>query len=257
MKLSVVIITHNEEQNIGRCIDSVQDIASEIIVLDSFSTDQTESICKAKGVIFQQRTWEGFSAAKNFANTLATGDVILSLDADEALSPQLRQNIKTTCETMHDDAYMINRLTQYCGTWIRHGGWYPDRKIRLFKRGICAWAGDVHENLIFTNTPAIARVQGDILHYSFSKIDTHIKKIMTYATLSARRDLDRGKRYNFVMHGVIKPWFAFINMYFFKRGFLDGFYGWVIACNSAFEKFLRYAKYVEIKRNNKNRSSLN
>jgi len=251
MKLSVVIITHNEEKNIGRCLESVDKLADEIIVVDSFSTDRTELICREKGVTFVQRPWEGFSAAKNFANGLAKGDFILSLDADEALSPDLRENLETLKQNITNDAYSINRLTQYCGKWIRHGGWYPDSKIRLFRRGSCSWTGDVHEELVFKKAPKQGYIKGDILHYSFYSIDNHVKKTTLYAALAAQRDYERGKRYYFLLHGVVKPWFAFNRMYIQKLGFLDGFYGWVIAVISAFEKFFRYAKYQELKRKNK------
>ena len=252
MKLSVVIITHNEEQNIGRCLDSIGTLADEIIVLDSFSTDQTESICKSKGVLFYQRAWMGFSHAKNFANSLATGSHILSLDADEAVSPELYNVIQEIKKNPLYDAYEISRLTQYCGKWIRHGGWYPDVKIRIFKKEACQWVGGVHEELVFNTPPKITHLSGDLLHYSYRTVDTHLRKILTYCTLAVQHDIERGKKYNLFLHGIIKPWFAFVRMYFLRLGFMDGFYGWVIACISCFEKFLRYAKYRELK--NKSRS---
>lgn len=250
MKLSVVIITYNEEKNIARCIDSVVNVADEIIVVDSFSTDQTESICRQKGVIFVQRKWEGFSSTKNFANHLATGEFILSLDADEALSPELRANLASLKLALTADAYSINRLTQYCGKWIRHGGWYPDSKVRLFRKGSGSWQGDIHEALVFNNPPKRAHVRGDILHYSFYNVDSHVKKTIAYATLAAQRDWQRGKRYSLLSHGVVKPWFVFVSMYIFKGGFRDGRYGWIIAVISAFEKFFRYVKYQDFKRSN-------
>ena len=145
--LSVVIITFNEERNIARCINSVKDIADEIVVVDSYSTDNTKNICSNFDVIFIQRKWEGFSAAKNFANSMSKNDWILSLDADEVLSDQLRETIKNLKFKNEFSYCSFNRLTNYCGSWIRHSNWYPDKKLRLFNRKNSEWSGLIHEEL--------------------------------------------------------------------------------------------------------------
>ncbi|RLD77314.1 MAG: glycosyltransferase family 2 protein, partial [Bacteroidetes bacterium] len=148
-KLSAVIITQNEEQNIGRCIDSLKGVADDIVVVDSGSTDNTEAICKEKGARFFYNKWEGYIEQKNFANDLAEHKYILSVDADEALSGQLRDSILEAKESLKADGYEMNRLTNYCGTWIRHGGWYPDRKLRLFHRDKFEWGGEkIHEAMV-------------------------------------------------------------------------------------------------------------
>ena len=148
LKLSVVIITLNEEKNIERCLQSVKDIADEIIVVDSYSDDRTEEICSEFGVKFIQQKFKGYVDQKNDGNALASHDYILSLDADEALSEELAASISQVKENWQFDAYAMNRLTSYCGKWIRHSGWYPDRKSRLFDRRKARWTGHlVHERV--------------------------------------------------------------------------------------------------------------
>ena len=137
--LSVVIITYNEERNIGRCLDSIKDIADDIVVVDSFSTDKTEEICIPYNVNFIKRSWEGYSLTKNFANKQAKHDWIFSIDADEALSEELKHSIMQAKKIGINQTYEICRLTNYCGHWIRHSGWYPDIKLRIFDRGTSDW----------------------------------------------------------------------------------------------------------------------
>src|SRR6185312_8761206 len=177
-KISVVIITKNEEKNIGRCIDSVKDIADDIIVIDSFSTDKTEEICKSKGARFVQHAFEGHIEQKNYATSLTEYPHVLSLDADEALDDTLKKSIAEVKENWKYDGYEMNRLTNYCGTWIKHCGWYPDRKLRLFDKTKGKWGGiNPHDKFELQPNSTISRLRGDILHYSYYTIDDHYKQI--------------------------------------------------------------------------------
>lgn len=247
MRLSAVIITFNEEKNIARCIDSLRPVADEIVVLDALSEDRTREILVEKGVVFEQRPWAGFSDSKNYAHKRVTGDYILSIDADEALSPELQQSIMAFKRKPDADILELNRLTNYCGAWIRHGGWYPDYKYRLFRTGLASWQGSVHEQLVFPASSRVIRLKGDIYHYSYPTIESHTRKMFHYASLGAERDFAKGKRMNLLVHGLLKPWFAFFKRYVLRGGMFDGYYGFVIAVNSGFERFIKYARYRELK----------
>ena len=251
IKLSAVIITKNEEKNIALCLESLKTVADEMIVLDSNSTDNTVAIASGIGAKVITRQWEGYSASKNFANSLTTGDYILSIDADEALSTELQQAILAFKSQPGADACDVNRLTNYCGKWIRHSGWYPEYKTRIFKKEAATWTGSIHEELTFLNNPKVIRLQGDLLHYSYPTVESHLKKIYTYASLAAEKDFAKGKKYNLFLHGLVKPQFMFVRKFFIKLGFLDGGWGLVIAVISAFERFLRYVRYRELKQMSK------
>jgi glycosyltransferase involved in cell wall biosynthesis len=178
LKLSVVIITRNEEKNIGRCLDSVMDIADDIVVVDSFSTDRTEEICKNKGARFFQHVFEGHIEQKNYAVTLTEYQNVLSLDADEALDDVLKKSIVAVKENLQYDGYEMNRLTNYCGTWIKHCGWYPDTKLRMFDKRKGKWGGtNPHDKFEMYQGSKTGKLKGDILHYSYYTIDDHYKQI--------------------------------------------------------------------------------
>ena len=243
MKLSAVIITFNEEKNIGRCIDSLLPVVDEIIILDSYSKDKTLEIITGKGLNCYQREWTDYSDAKNFANAKATGDYILSIDADEELSPALQQSIRQLKVGNPAKAYMVNRLTNYCGQWIYHCGWYPEYKLRIFKREGTHWKGAVHEDLVFASEPEIEKLKGDLYHYSYPTVDSHVKKVMQYARLTAENRYKKGKRYNLLWHGIFKPWVIFFKKYILQLGILDGYYGFVISVLTSFFHFLRYINY--------------
>lgn len=243
--LSAVIITGNEERNIGRCIDSLLPVVDEFVILDSFSTDGTVAVIHEKGLKCHRRQWEGYSDSKNYANNIARSEYILSIDADEALSPELQQSI-LAFKQRPADACELNRLTNYCGKWIRYSGWYPEYKLRIFRKGSAVWTGDVHEKLVFNETVDVVRLKGDLLHYSYPTVESHLRKIPGYASLAVKQDLEKGKRYYFLTHAVMKPGFMFIKKYFLKLGFMDGVYGFIIAGISAFERFIRYVKYLEL-----------
>ncbi|MHC1706555.1 MAG: glycosyltransferase family 2 protein [Bacteroidales bacterium] len=243
MKISVVIITFNEERNILRCIDSVTEIADEIIVIDSFSTDKTESICLEKGARFIKNPWPGYGAQKNFGNQQAVHDYILSLDADEALSLNLRTSIVALKDQQPQaDAYAMNRLTNYCGHWIRHCGWYPDRKIRLFDRRKVKWNLElVHEDLEMEKNTTVGFLKGDLLHYSFYTSDDHLRQVDNYSTLVARQFFEKGKKASWLKMIISGP-VRFVRDYFFRLGFLDGKAGFTVCRLSAKAARLKYSK---------------
>jgi len=242
MKLSVVVCTKNEEKNIGRCLTAVQSVADEIIIVDSMSTDRTEEIATSfPRVQFVKRAWKGFSQTKNEANLLATGDYILSLDADEELSPELQQELKALKPKLQG-VYTINRMTNYCGQWIRYSGWFPDRHLRLFPRGQATWEGHfVHEKLKARANLEITHLQGLVFHYSYYSMEEHRQRIESYSSLGAQELLSRGKK----IHKLslwINPLARFLKCYVFKLGFLDGYFGLVIAVLSAKAVYLKYSK---------------
>jgi (heptosyl)LPS beta-1,4-glucosyltransferase len=251
-KLTATIITLNEERNIGRCIDALKPFADEIIVLDSFSTDKTEEICRSKGVRFEQRNWEGYSASKNYLNRLAAHPYIFSVDADEAPDEELIRSILQEKEKGFRGAYSVNRLTNYCGKWIKHSGWYPDIKTRIFPKEGSIWKGEyVHEELIVSDNPSPKLLKGHLLHYSYYNFTEHRARADKYSLLTAQKFHAQGKRV-----GVLKPYISamgrFISMYFIKRGFLDGKMGCKIACISAQSNILKYKELIRLNREQNN-----
>lgn len=245
-KLSAVIITQNEERNIGRCIDSLTGVADEIVVVDSGSCDQTEQICKEKGTIFQHHDWAGFSCQKNYAETLASGDWVLSIDADEALSPALQAEVKELKQfTPQDQAFRLKRLTNFCGSWIRHCGWYPDAKVRIWPRGKASWAGSIHETIEFVSAPRITTLKGDLLHYSYYTIDELAARQPKYYTLGAQEALAKGKRCSAAALVARTAW-TFLRDYVIRLGFLDGYAGYVVCKMNAHYTFMKYATLREL-----------
>ena len=247
-KLSVVIITYNEEKNIGRCIDSVKNIADEIVILDSFSTDRTEEISMKKGVRFYQQAFLGYIEQKNKALEFAENNYVLCLDADEAIDPELGQSILEEKKDFSFKGYTMNRCTNYCGKFIRHGSWYPDRKLRLFDKQEAQWGGiNPHDKVEFSSKQKIKHLEGDILHFSYYSVEEHTKQNERFSTISAQAYLKMGKRSNrFKM--IFNPAWAFINGYFFRLGFLDGYYGFVIAKKVAQLTFLKYKKLYALQK---------
>lgn len=246
--LSVVIITLNEARNIKRCLDSVVPVADEIIVVDSFSTDETEALCQPyEQLRFVKHEWEGYVKQKNYANSLATCDLILSIDADEALSEELIKSIQTIKnQSVENKAYSMNRLMNYCGQWIRHGGWYPDVKVRIFGRGRAEWTGKkVHETLSLAQNTEIEHLNGDLLHYSFYSPEEHHHQMEKYATLSAEEMVENGKRSSVIAPYLHSGW-KFLRDFVFKAGFLDGGKGWTICKTNAYGVWYKYKKAREL-----------
>ena len=246
--LSVVIISFNEQENIGRCIDSVRKIADEILVLDSFSTDNTKEIATNKGAIVRQEKFQGYIQQKNFALELATHDLILSLDADEALDEVLAIAIAAEKHQFGFKAYSMNRCANYCGRFIRHGLWYPDKKIRLFDKRIANWGGtNPHDKIELKENVTIKHLKGDILHYSYNSIEEHMMQSNNFTTIAAASMYEKGQRSNWLKI-LVNPFWTFVHGYLIRLGFLDGFYGFVIAINSAHQTFLKYIKLYHLQR---------
>lgn len=246
-KISATIITLNEERNIGRCIDSLLGIVDEVIVVDSFSSDKTESICKSKGVKFIQTDWKGYAQTKNYANSLASYSYIYSIDADEELTPELQNSVLKEKEKGLNGLYSHNRLTNYCGSWIKNMGWYPDSKVRLFPKEFAQWSGEfVHEELTFSKSLKVTHLKGDLNHYSYYSTKEHRERADKYSILTAKKMHAKGKKASF-----FKPYLSslarFVSMYLLKFGFLDGKAGFIISKISAQSNIL---KYKELRRLN-------
>ncbi len=243
MTITAVIITHNEERIIGRCLQSLEGVADEIVVVDSGSTDATESICRQAGARFEHHDWENFSRQKNYANSLASCDWILSIDADESLSDALREQLSSLKANPLEDntVFSFNRLTNYCGHWIRHCGWYPDWCCRMWRNGIARWEGIIHEELHFEKDVCVRRLEGDMLHYSYNTVGDHVARLSKYAPLSAEKDFERGKRCG-VAAIALRPAWTFVRNYFFRGGMLDGWAGFTVCRLSATYTLVKYAE---------------
>lgn len=246
-RITAVVITFNEERNIGRCLESLMPVVDEVVVLDSFSSDATADICHQHGVRFVTHEWEGYVATKNYANSLASNDLILSIDADEALSPELAESILAIkSQDVEGMAFSMNRLMNYCGRWIKHGGWYPDIKVRIFDRRTVHWTGQkVHETLEIPEQTRIVHLKGDLLHYSFYTPEEHRLQMEKFAALSAEEMKEKGIRPSLLSAYIHTGW-KFLRDYVFKAGFLDGRLGWIIARNNAHGVWYKYIKAREL-----------
>lgn len=241
-QISVVIITLNEEANLERCIQSVAGIADEILVLDSHSTDGTVALAQRLGARVISQSFLGHREQKAKAIELATHDCVLSLDADEALSPELANAIMNAKNNWTHDGYYVNRLNRIGGQWIRHGGWYPDRKMRLFNRRSYVIAGvNPHDRFDPAPGATTTRLHGDLLHYTNDDLDSRVATINKFSTIAAQAFHKEGKRGNY-WRIIVKPTARFISEYLFKSGWRDGFYGYFIAKTSAQYVWLREVK---------------
>jgi glycosyltransferase involved in cell wall biosynthesis len=246
--ISVVIITLNEETNIERCILSVLDIADEIIVLDSLSIDRTKEICLQYHVRFIEQPFLGYIQQKNKALEFAKYSNVLAMDADEALSEDLKVSIKKVKKDWKSDGYYFNRLTNYCGKWIRHTDWYPDRKLRLFDKTKGKWEGiNPHDELILQPHCSQSFLKGDLNHYSYPSINHHMEVIQNFSTISAQEKYKMGEKANLIKV-IFNPTLKFFKSYLIKLGFLDGYYGFVICAMTAFSTFMKYVKLHELNR---------
>ncbi len=245
VKISVVIITYNEEKNIARCIDSVALVADEIVVVDSFSKDGTREICSAKHVTFVEHLFRNHIDQKNFAVTQATHQHVLSLDADEYLSPELTQSILEVKKTWPAEAYRMNRLSSYGNKWITHGSWYPDRKIRLWNKHEGSFGGEnPHDRVVLKRGVRVTHLQGDILHRAYKDSKETLEKIQRYSEIFACENA--GKKPSSIPQILGHTTFAFVKSYFIKRGFLDGYEGLMVAKAEANHVFYKYSKLYEV-----------
>ena len=232
-KISAVIITHNEGGNIERCLQSVRAVADEIVVVDSFSADNTEMICAQHNARFVQRKWDSYSGQKNYGNSIAEFDYILSLDADEELSPALAESIRWAKENWRHDVYFFNRLNFFGGRAVKHCGWYPNKQYRLFDRGKTKWNSHlVHEILEMTPQTSVGFLQGDLLHYTCKNKEEYAKRQRKYAALRAKELSEKGKTY-FPPTIWLMSAFRFFRTYILQLGFLEGSTGLFLSyCNA-------------------------
>ena len=248
MKISFCLITLNEEANLTRCLQSCADLADEIVVLDSGSTDATPAIARQFGARFEHQDWLGFVGQKNRVLSLATYDWVFSLDADEELSPELREEIRRIKSDAEPavSGFDLPRCVLYEGRWIRHGDWYPDRLVRLFRRGRARFAGGrVHERLEIEGR--IQPLRGDLHHYSFADGTDHRKRGEHYSRLWAQEKYEAGRRAG-VFAPALHAAFRWLRGYVLRGGFRDGPQGWRIARISAAETFLKYRLLRELQR---------
>lgn len=241
-KLSVIIITKNEAENIGPCLESVA-WADEIIVVDSGSTDATVEICRKHGAQVYVHDWQGFGVQKNRALSHATHEWVFSIDADERVSAELCAAIKTALLKKDGcPAYRVSRLSSYCGRFMHHSGWYPDHIVRLFRRDTARFSDAlVHESIEIQGKIGI--LQGELLHYSYKNLEQTLDKLNSYSTAAAKVQQQRGKQANLataVVHGL----WSFLRTYFFRAGFLDGREGFMLAVLNAEHSYYRYLKLM-------------
>jgi glycosyltransferase involved in cell wall biosynthesis len=239
-RLSVTIVTLNEERDLPRALASVAGLADEVVVVDSGSTDRTLEVARRHGARVLTRPWTDYSDQKNFAAAQGSHEWILSLDADEALSPELRAELARWKESPAEAAaYEMPRRAHYLGRWIRHSGWYPDLKRRLYRRDRARFVGTLHESLEVDGR--VERLQGELHHYSCSSLAEHRARVDVYTTLAAQQLFAAGRRRWLGPLLVAPPW-AFLRTYFFQQGFRDGYQGWLIARMAARYVALKYLK---------------
>ena len=245
ISVSVVIITHNEEKNISRCIENAKRVSDDIVVVDSGSTDNTVSLAERVGARVFTRQWNGYSAQKNFGNQQTRNNLVLSLDADEVVSEELATSIKEALKNYQTGTlFEVNVLSRFENRFIYHGGWYPDWHTRIFEKNKTSWNNiDVHEKLQ-TNVPAKkVKLKGNLFHYTAPDKLLFREKMRSYAMLFARNRFEKG-----ISYGIFKKYmssaFRFSKEYIFKMGFLDGRAGWKVAWENALYTFLKY-KYLE------------
>lgn len=243
-KLSTVIITKNEAANIERCLLSVLDFSDEIIVVDDFSTDETPAICRRYNVNYIAHVFEDFASQKNVALAHANFPLVFSIDADEAVSDELKTSIQAAKSTSSDLFFSMNRKTNYLGKWINYSGWYPDTKIRLWQKEKAQWQGTVHEVLIPKPEKA-THLKGDILHYSYPSLQWHVQKINHFTDIAAQQMYARNKKVSWVKM-IFSMKFNFVKKYILQMGFRDGYHGLLLALMSSYYTLLKYAKLRQL-----------
>ncbi len=239
-RLSICIIAQNEEHNIARVLQSVQEIADEIIVLDGGSTDRTQEIARSFGAKVSLRPYTNMSDQKNYSVSLAANDWVFVLDADEELSPELISSVQQWKQRPTQfDVYEMARLTWYLGAWIHHSRWYPDWQPRIYRREKARYSGAMHSGLRFTGKPG--RLHGDLLHYTIRSFAEHEAKIDRYTSVAAQEMFDQGRRSWRAALWFATPW-TWFRYFFLAAGFLDGYRGALIAQLSARGVRLKFSK---------------
>lgn len=245
LPISVVIITLNEEAHIERCIRSAP-FADDIVVVDSFSTDRTVEIAEKCGARVFKEKWKGFGPQKAFATEQAKNSWILSLDADEALSPELAAEIIECFSDLDPEAgYLFPRKSYHLGRWIEHGGWYPDYQLRLYNKTKSQWnSAALHEKV---EVKKVLKMKRDLLHWVFDSLSDQVMTNDRYSTLGANQLAEAGQRFSYLKM-LFKPLGKFVETYIVKRGYKDGLPGFIISIGAAYSLFLKFAKLWEIER---------
>ena len=253
LPISAVVIAHNEEKNIGRCLQSLQWV-EEVLVLDSGSIDNTPQIAQSfPNVKFMQVQWQGYAATKQLGVNAAKNNTIFWVDADEEISPQLQKEISDKWETINAQwiqhpIYTLPRKTFFMGEWIKYCGWYPDRQKRLFNKQYARFnTSAVHEDVEIIESGSISALSCDILHYSFQSIDKYFAKMNTYGKLGAEEMKNKGKKVAFTKL-VFNPLWSFFQSYFMRLGILQGKTGFIISCGNAYGKFIKYTHFYYLDR---------
>jgi len=239
-RISFCLITKNEERRLGRALQSAVGVADEIIVVDCGSTDRTAEIARAHGAKVVYRVWTNFGDQRNFAVTQSSHEWIYTLDADEALSDELRTSLLDWKQKEAEfSVYEGPRLTRYLGEWIRHSGWYPNLQRRLYRKNAAHYEGVVHETLVFEGKTG--RLEGALLHYTIETFGDHEAKVESYSTLAAQKMYDSGKRSWRAAMWLATPW-TFLQSFVFRAGFLDGYRGALIAQMAARSVRLKFQR---------------
>lgn len=245
LKISACVTAGNEEDKIAQCLASLT-WCDEIVVVDSFSKDRTFEISKQYTARVYQREWEGYIAQKNYIRGLAAHPWILFVDADEVVSPELREEITTEFDKGPGDvvAYQFPRLVYYLGKWIRHGEWYPDMKLRLFRKDRGHSAGQEPHDRVVVDGP-IKTLSSPLYHFTYDDMTDHIHTLNRFSQISAKQKFAQGQRPSWA-DLMFRPLWRFFKCYFIKRGFMDGAQGYLIAVLTAFGVFIKYAKLFEL-----------
>ncbi len=244
--ISAVIITFNEELHIGKCLDSLNGVADEIIVVDSFSIDSTEKICSGFNVRFIKHKFEGYMEQKNFALSMASYKYVLSIDADEALSDELKKSILGIKDSIKYDGYIFNRRNNYYGKWMKHSGLYPDRHLRLFDPTKGKWIGpNPHDKFRLNPGGRSARMKGDIYHWCHSSPEEHVDKMNRFSSIAANEYFRSGRKAG-PGKAIIHMVWRFCRSFFLQAGFLDGRDGFMACTISAWSSFLKYSKLRQL-----------
>lgn len=245
LPLSVAIISYNEERNLARCLQSIADLAAEIVIVDSGSSDKTVAIASSFNAEVLHQEWLGYGAQKNKALEHCTQPWVLALDCDEEISPELKKSLLAFFGQGDASGFIgasFARKTWFLDRWITHGDWYPDEQLRLFRRDQGRWIHQIHEHIALEGP--VTKLSGDLLHYSFPSINAYINKINPFADAFLKKQLAQQKSWS-LLATVTRPLWRFFRAYILRRGFLDGFPGLWIAVATAFTVFVRYSRLYE------------
>lgn len=240
--ISVIIIAKNAEKTINNCLNSLK-FSNEIIVLDSGSSDRTKEICRQYTDLVFETDWQGFGIQKNRALEKATSDWVLSIDSDEEITEELALEIQNIIREEKLTAFYMPRLSNYCGKWMKHGGWYPDYVLRLWKRGTAHFTNDLIHEKVMVKKGEIGYLKNPLLHYAYNDLNSVLNKVNSYSTIGAQMAFEKGKKSSLskaILHGFA----TFIKSYFFKLGFLDGREGFILAVSNAEGCYYRYLKLL-------------